>query len=725
MIQNTKCPTCGSDIQKDQPCAACLLGLGLESDNADESKWQTPAIEEISEHFPELEFISILGRGGMGAVYKARQIALNRYIAIKILPPEISASGDFEKRFSREAQAMASLNHANIVTIYDFGERDGLYFFIMEFVDGVNCRQLLDNSRISPHEAMAIVPQICDALQCAHDHGIVHRDIKPENILMDRQGRIKVADFGLAKLVKYNSDFEFVNGSSQHNQVDTLCTINAIGTPAYMAPEQAERPNEVDHRADIYALGVVFYQMLTGELPDKKLQAPSQKVQLDIRLDEIVLKALAEKPQRRYQQASTLKTQVQNIVKNEPAKKRKKGLIKPLLALAVILAVCYFYLGESRSDYSSLENLAHRPDKLRNMKTDVVINTALNGPGLSTPWPWQELEKRINRLSSNDVTKIIQGLTQWMQQEHPNGYHQPLHWKKSFLNKLAKKKMLTEKQMFTFLDALNGPLNLFKNMTRIREGRPSFEIKGTMRNVWNTSLFGFTMVSYVNFITIDNRPIDLKTRRHLGTSPRFGLLLALPHLSPGTHLIKGEVKSALIPKDNFISIDRSALPADWPPAARKWTQSCQLEFKVYTKDAKIIELIDDPLLSPVTQLKSAIRVIIQSTNARQAAKATVKFNNSIKNAIPISFDIKLRIGKKTYSNGLYYQFNKDSGTTSGGNSEWKLPPLDPNIKYARIILTPKTSLVDSEATVNQIWGENIILENVPLIRHDIRSDENQ
>ena len=138
----------------------------------------------------------------MGAVYKARQKQLNRFVALKILPPAIGADPAFAERFTREAQALAQLNHPGIVTLYEFGREGGMPFFLMEFVDGVNLGQALANHRISPREALSIVPQICDALQFAHDHGIVHRDIKPENILLDRRGRVKVADFGLAILAR-------------------------------------------------------------------------------------------------------------------------------------------------------------------------------------------------------------------------------------------------------------------------------------------------------------------------------------------------------------------------------------------------------------------------------------------------------------------------------------------------------------------------------------------
>jgi serine/threonine protein kinase len=154
----------------------------------------------------------------------------------------------------------------------------------MEYVDGLNLRQLERAGRLSPPEALKLVPQICEALQFAHDAGIVHRDIKPENILLDKTGRVKIADFGIAKIL----------GSDQVRQTFTQGQV--LGTPHYMAPEQVERPQEVDRRADIYSLGVVFYEMLTGELPLGKFAPPSWKVQVDVRLDEVVLRALEKEP---------------------------------------------------------------------------------------------------------------------------------------------------------------------------------------------------------------------------------------------------------------------------------------------------------------------------------------------------------------------------------------------------------------------------------------------
>jgi serine/threonine protein kinase len=317
--EENKCPQCGTPLPTGALaglCPACLLRMGAAADTVTDAKGKTftpPPIAELAAKFPQLEILELVGRGGMGAVYKARQKQLDRIVALKILPPGIGDEPAFAERFAREAKALAKLNHPNIVTLYEFGDAGGQFYFLMEFVDGVNLRQLLAGSRVSAREALAIVPQICDALQFAHDQGIVHRDIKPENILLDRRGRVKVADFGLAKIIENRDDTAnySVTGKISENLTDAGKTM---GTPNYMSPEQITAPGEVDHRADIYALGVVFYQMLTGELPGKKIEAPSKKVQIDVRLDEIVLRALEKNPELRFQQVSEVKTCVETIV---------------------------------------------------------------------------------------------------------------------------------------------------------------------------------------------------------------------------------------------------------------------------------------------------------------------------------------------------------------------------------------------------------------------------
>jgi len=203
--ENPKCPQCGTPLPAGVLgglCPACLLKQGTSADTASPTETKPfvpPSVAEMAKLFPQLEIIRFLGKGGMGAVYLARQPSLDRMVALKILPAQ-SDSG-FEERFAREARALARLSHPNIVAVYEFGLAGDLHYFLMEYVDGVNLRQLEVSGRLSPREALQIVPQLCDALQYAHDEGVVHRDIKPENVLMDRRGRVKIADFGLAKML--------------------------------------------------------------------------------------------------------------------------------------------------------------------------------------------------------------------------------------------------------------------------------------------------------------------------------------------------------------------------------------------------------------------------------------------------------------------------------------------------------------------------------------------
>lgn len=261
-----------------------------------------PSPEQLAPHFPQLEILECLGRGGMGVVYKARQRTLDRLVALKLLAPERAGEPQFAAHFEKEARALAALNHPHIVAVYDFGESGGYYYLLMEYVDGVNLRQLLQAKRLTPEEALTIVPPVCDALQCAHDHHIVHCDIKPENLLVDKAGVVKIADFGIAKIVEPHS------GAS----VEEAGSASGAGTPDYSAPEQAA--GRADHRADIYSLGVVLYEMLTGERPKGKIEAPSRHVQVDVRIDEIVLRALEEQPELRFATAGALRTSVEAVL---------------------------------------------------------------------------------------------------------------------------------------------------------------------------------------------------------------------------------------------------------------------------------------------------------------------------------------------------------------------------------------------------------------------------
>jgi serine/threonine protein kinase len=318
------CPQCGTPVATDAPeglCPRCVAARSLLSNTAAgegegraASALLTPG--ELAPHFPQLEILECLGRGGMGVVYKARQKSLNRLVALKLLAPERVTEVKFAQRFIHEAQALAGLNHPNIVTVHEFGESDGFYFLLMEFVDGMSLREAMKAGRFTPEQSLAIVPPICEALQYAHEHGVVHCDIKPENLLLDKTGRVKIADFGIAKMLHADAP-EIAIAESQ-----------PAGTPQYMAPEQKEHRG-VDHRADIYSLGVVLCELLTGELPDAKLASSLHKVNHDARLHEIVSRALHERPELRFQSAADLRTHVETILFSPDRERPGRTLATP------------------------------------------------------------------------------------------------------------------------------------------------------------------------------------------------------------------------------------------------------------------------------------------------------------------------------------------------------------------------------------------------------------
>jgi predicted Ser/Thr protein kinase len=255
----------------------------------------------------------------MGFVYEARQQHLDRLVALKILPSRHKGDAAFAQRFQQEARTLAQLSHPNIVAIHDFGRVSGLYYLLMEYVDGTNLRTLLrQNGRLKPRDALHVIEQVCRGLEYAHAEGIVHRDIKPENVLLDKKNNVKIADFGLAKLLFPSKRRENLTDTSQ-----------AMGTPYYAAPEQVEHPQTVDHRADIYSLGVVFYEMLTGNLPVGNFGPPSTKVRLDARLDRLVLRALEESPERRFQHVSELETEMEAITRESLSSSRRHGAEMP------------------------------------------------------------------------------------------------------------------------------------------------------------------------------------------------------------------------------------------------------------------------------------------------------------------------------------------------------------------------------------------------------------
>ena len=305
------CTRCGRCLPNDSPrqlCPYCLLSPDLSepaSTRGSAARFIPPAPEVLQTFFPQLEVETLIGQGGMGAVYRARQRSLGRGVALKILPPEVAAAEGFTDRFAREARALGRLAHPHVVAVFDHGTSGPYAFLVMELVEGIDLRQLMAGGRLSAEEALRIVPQLCDALQYAHRQGVIHRDIKPENILIDEAGRVKITDFGLAKLVASDDDYARTG------------TRQVMGTLHYMAPEQFERPRDVDHRADLYSLGVVFYELLTGELPLGRFDPPSHKSSAGRQVDYVVLKSLEKDPNRRYASAADIRSDLDRVRSGE------------------------------------------------------------------------------------------------------------------------------------------------------------------------------------------------------------------------------------------------------------------------------------------------------------------------------------------------------------------------------------------------------------------------
>lgn len=327
MSEASRCPHCGEGLPADGPagvCPACVLRLGLETNGAGFARDKAPEPAELAASFPHLEILELVGQGGMGTVYKVRQRSLDRIAALKIVSLDARADPAFEERFVRESRTLAQLNHPNIVTVFDSGKVGSLFYLVMEYVDGVNLREALRDGALGPADSLEVIRQTCDALQYAHDQGVVHRDIKPENILLDGRGRVQIADFGLARLL-----------GRTPIDISLTATGQILGTYRYMAPEQIERPLSVDHRADIYSLGVVLYELLTGELPLGRFALPSERGTIDAGLDQVVLRALERDPARRYQQASELKTDV-------TSGSSKEATPTPAASAAPVMTVPFF-----------------------------------------------------------------------------------------------------------------------------------------------------------------------------------------------------------------------------------------------------------------------------------------------------------------------------------------------------------------------------------------------
>jgi TolB-like protein/Tfp pilus assembly protein PilF/predicted Ser/Thr protein kinase len=323
------CAKCGATVFTDSPrgfCSVCLFktGLGSLEENHDHEHEQN----RMEMEFGDYELLEEIGRGGQGVVYRARQKSLNRTVALKVIGLGQWSSTPHLKRFRHEAEAAASLEHPQIVPIYEIGERDGSCYFSMKFIEGGRLDEVAKHDPMSARRAAELLVKISRTVQFAHEHGILHRDIKPGNILLDKTGEPHLTDFGLARLIEQESTIT--------NSFDVL------GTPSYMPPEQAAgRTKELTPAADVYSLGAVFYHMLTGEPPfaggttyetirmvlEAEPHNPrTRNTKLDVDLATICLKCLEKDPTRRYQSAGALADDVERWLRHEPIQARRTGV---------------------------------------------------------------------------------------------------------------------------------------------------------------------------------------------------------------------------------------------------------------------------------------------------------------------------------------------------------------------------------------------------------------
>ena len=319
-----------------------------------------------------------IGRGGMGIVYRARDRRLKRVVAVKLLPPELAFRSEIRSRFLREAETAAQLSHPNIVPIYSVDEREGLVFFVMAFVDGENLAMRLHRTgALSSDDTRRILVDVARALAYAHERGVVHRDIKPDNILIDTDGRVMVTDFGIARAVTDGGDARLT------------ATGMAIGTPAYMSPEQSMGEREVDGRSDLYSLGIVGYQMLTGELPFNASSTPA-----------LLVKHLSEAPtpieEKAPSVAPDLGRAIMLLLEKDPSNR-----LPSASALAVAL--------ESRNVPDGRGNLVPRPATAAPTRPPTGASTA----PVPSPYGAAPTARELERWEHPSVRRFRRTATPW------------------------------------------------------------------------------------------------------------------------------------------------------------------------------------------------------------------------------------------------------------------------------------------------------------------------
>ncbi|MCB9834197.1 MAG: serine/threonine protein kinase [Planctomycetes bacterium] len=323
MTDPKSCRDCGSltvSSGREQLCFSCQIkrstaqreaGEDFFFDEEDPRTVHDGLEERLATALESIEIERELGRGGMGIVFRGLQTRLGRRVAVKVLPPHPDQDVGFAERFLQEARAMARLTHPNIVTIHDFGQTAcGLHYIVMEYVDGRPLSALLAEGALTPTRFLDVIAQVSDALAYAHGQNVVHRDMKPENILVDGRDVAKIADFGIAKL------------EGERHVARLTKTHQILGTPLYMAPEQAQAAATVDHRADLYAIGVMLYEGLTGKFPGRSIEAPTRAAQVDRKVDPLVLGLLERDPTRRSGSAIEVAHRCRDLARNWKPQRR-------------------------------------------------------------------------------------------------------------------------------------------------------------------------------------------------------------------------------------------------------------------------------------------------------------------------------------------------------------------------------------------------------------------
>ena len=361
--------------------------------------WEPPMAEELEPLFPGYHDFQFIDRGGMGAVYSAVQHSLERRVAVKILPPEMGQDAAFVDRFHQEARLLARLQHPHIVAVYDFGRNaSGHLFIVMEYVEGTSLLEVMKVERLTLTKTLEVMIQVCEALQFAHDHRVIHRDIKPTNILIDVRGCVRVADFGLAKL----------SAASQHSTTQSR-TGMVMGTPGYAAPEQRRGELDLDHRADIFSVGVTLYELLTGHLPVGVFDPPSKKSDTPTSLDKIVVRSLRERPAERYQRASEMRTALAAVKERMAQPLMHRTIAKrPMVSMmtSVIVGAGFIYLLDAlnkellvcpKAINPSYVDSEYGPTVLRLDDTFSLVRLRLN---------WEEARRRIKLTPGMEMASL-------------------------------------------------------------------------------------------------------------------------------------------------------------------------------------------------------------------------------------------------------------------------------------------------------------------------------